>query len=101
MRKPMVTRSFKTTKLTVLCLDTNSCEPCNKTITVAGTFSDLEKALKVARKEIDTDELKAVKIVDATEVDTLYGQPVNFFIANAIILDPETRKEVEELESEE
>ena len=101
MRKPMVTRAFKATKLNVLCLDTNSCEPETKVITVAGTFENLDKALKVAHKVLDTEEFKAVKIVDSVEVETLYGMDVNKFIAEAVILDPETRKEVETLESEE
>lgn len=100
MRKPMVTRAFKATKLNVLCLDTNSCEPENKVITIAGTFEDAKKALKAAQKVIDTEEYKAVKIVDSEEVETLYGMDVNKFIAEAVVLDPETRKMVEEVKAD-
>lgn len=81
-------------------MDTNSCEPENKIITIAGTFEDAKKALKAAQKVIDTEEYKAVKIVDSEEVETLYGMDVNKFIAEAVVLDPETRKMVEEVKAD-
>lgn len=97
-RKAMVTRAFKATEVNVLCMDLENEEPCNKVVTIKGTFDDNKKLLKEVRKVVDSDELSAVKIVDTTEVEKLYGMDVQTFIENAVELDPETRKEFEEEE---
>lgn len=87
-RKPMVTRSIKSTKATVLGMDIELCEPMNKTCIVAGTFKDDAKLMKVVRAELETDSFKVVKIVDTQEEETLYGMDINKFIAEAEILPP-------------
>lgn len=87
-RKPMVTRTFTTTKVTVLGMDIESCEPMNKTCTVAGAFKDENKLMKVVLAELETETFKPVKIVDKVEEETLYGMDVNKFIAEAEILPP-------------
>lgn len=99
-RRAMVTRAFKGTKVNVLCLDTESKEACNKVVTLGSTFANAEKCLKAAKKLIDTDTIKAVSIVSADEIETLYGMDVDKFIANAVELDLETRKEIEEVSAE-
>jgi hypothetical protein len=94
-RKPMVTRTITTTKVIVLCLDVNSSEPFNKTVTLPRTYKDDKKLLKSVEAVINTDTVKAVHIVDKKEIETLYGMPEQDFINNAKILDPATRKEAE------
>ena len=94
-RKPMVTRTIITTKVIVLCLDVNSAEPFNETVTLPRTYKDDRKLLKSVEEVINTDYVKAVHIVDKKEIETLYGMTEQDFINNAKILDPATRKEAE------
>jgi hypothetical protein len=94
-RKPMVTRTIVTTKVNVLCLDIQSAEPFNKEVTLPRTYKDEKKLLKKVEEVVNTDTVKAVHIVDKTEVETLYGMTEQDFIDNATILDPATRKEAE------
>lgn len=94
-RKPMVTRTIITTKVIVLCLDVNSAEPFDETVTLPRTYKDDKKLLKSVEEVINTDTVKAVHIVDKKEIETLYGMTEQDFINNAKILDPATRKEAE------
>ena len=91
----MVTRTIITTKVIVLCLDVNSAEPFNETVTLPRTYKDDKKLLKSVEEVINTDTVKAVHIVDKKEIETLYGMTEQDFINNAKILDPATRKEAE------
>ena len=91
----MVTRTIVTTKVNVLCLDINSAEPFNKVVTLPRTYKDEKKLLKKVEEVVNTDEVKAVHIVDKEELETLYGMTEQDFITNATILDPTTRKEIE------
>lgn len=94
-RKPMVTRTIVTTKVNVLCLDINSTEPFNKVVTLPRAYKDEKKLLKKVEEVVNTNDVKAVHIVDKEEVETLYGMTEPDFITNATILDPATRKELE------
>ena len=94
-RKPMVTRTILTTKVNVLCLDIQSAEPFNKVVTLPRTYKDEKKLLKKVEEVVNTDEVKAVHVVDKGGVETLYGMTEPYFITNATILDPATRKEIE------
>ena len=91
-RVPMVTRTMKTTKVNVLCMDLVKAEPCNKNITLPRTFKDDKKLFKAVENILNNDELKAVQIVKKKEIDTLYGMTEQEFIETAKVLDPETRK---------
>ena len=94
-RKPMVTRTIVTTKVNVLCLDIKSAEPFNEVITLPRTYKDEKKLLKKVEEVLNTDDVKAVHIVDKKEVETLYGMTEQDFLINATVLDPATRKEIE------
>lgn len=94
-RKPMVTRTIVTTKANVLCLDIKSAEPFNRIVTLPRTYKDEKKLHKKVEEVVNTDDIKAVHVVDKEEVETLYGMSEQDFITNATILDPATRKELE------
>lgn len=94
-RKPMVTRTIVTTKVNVLCIDIQSAEPFNKEVILPRTYKDEKKLLKKVEAVVNTEGIKAVHIVDKSEVETLYGMEEQDFITNAEILDPETRKVIE------
>lgn len=95
-RIPQVTRTIATTKVNVICMDLDNVEPFNKDIVVPRTYKDEAKLMKVVSAMIDDEHTKAVKIAKAEEVTTLYGMTEEKFIANADILDPETRKAIAE-----
>lgn len=94
-RKPMVTRTITTTKANVLCMDIQSAEPFNKVITLPRTYKDEKTLMKRVQEVVETDNIKAVHIVDKEEVETLYGMTEQEFIEKAVVLDPETRKALE------
>ena len=94
-RKRMVTRTIQTTKVNVLCMDTQTCEACNKDVVLPRTFNDKDKVLKAVKAVVDTPTFKAVDVVDVQTVETLYGMNEQKFINEAVVLDPETRKELE------
>jgi hypothetical protein len=92
-RVAMVTRTMLTTQVNVLCLDTEKVEPFNTDLTLAGTFKDQKGLMKAVSGQIDNDKQKAVKVVSATTVETLYGMTEDDFIKNAKVLPPRTASE--------
>lgn len=85
-RKPMVTRTIKSTKAIVLCMDVVAEEPCNITVLLPRTYKDDKDLMKAVKAEVDSVEIKAVHVV-STEIETnLYGMSEADFIKNAVIL---------------
>ena len=95
-RKPMVTRTIVTTEVNVLALNIVKGEPFNAHLVLPRTYSDDAKLLKNVQEFFDNEEQKAVHIVEKKEVETLYGMSEQEFIANASVLDPETRRLLEQ-----
>ena len=93
-RVPMVSRTMKTTKVNVLCMDLINAEPVNKDLTLPRVYKDEKKLFKAVQTALDNDEIKAVKVVKSSEVEILYGMSEQDFIEHATILDPETRKAI-------
>lgn len=90
MRKPMVTRTIQTTTVTLMCLDTESAEVENRTVTLPRTYKDEKAILKVAKPLVETDNFKAVTVVDTEVNEVLYGMSEQEFIEHANILPPRT-----------
>ena len=88
MRESMVTRTVLGTKVTVLAMDTVSCEPSNVTYEIGGQYTNDEKLLKKVRKEHDTEDFKVVKIVSVEPFEKRYGMKESDFIAHAEELEP-------------
>lgn len=86
----MVTRTIKSTKVTALCLDTQTAEPSNATFTVGGTFpgdpKGNDKLLKKLKNNYETETFKVVSIVDKQVEENLYGMTEEDFIKGAQIL---------------
>lgn len=93
-RKPMVSRSFTTTKVSALGLDTAKGEPMNVTVVLPRTFKDDTKLLKAVQSQADTDTYKVVSIVSKVEETKLYGMAEEEFLKYAKELDEKTRKEI-------
>lgn len=91
-RKPQITRTFRTNRITVLCLDVVTAEPQNVTVTLPRYISDEKKKMAAIKSAIETDTLKAVSIVDSEVIEQLYTMDEDFFLAHAT---PVTRDEAE------
>lgn len=87
-RKPMVTRTLKATKAGVLCVNTDTQTTSIVGVTLPRTYKCDEDALKVARNMIDTETIKAVRIMSREESETLYGMSEAKFMELADILPP-------------
>lgn len=87
-RVPQVTRTIQTTHCTVLCMDIENREPCNRDVVLHRTYKDDSDMLKAVKKAIETDTLKPVQIVSSMVQETLYGMSEQEFIAHASILPP-------------
>lgn len=87
-RAPQVTRTIQTTHCTVLCMDIENREPCNRDVVLPRTYKDDSDMLKAVKKAIETDTLKPVQIVSSMVQETLYGMSEQDFIAHASILPP-------------
>ena len=91
-RLPMVTRTITTTKAVVMCVDVEKGEHFNKEVTVPRTYKDSESLLKTVKPIIETETIKAVYIVDKTEIENLYGMTEQKFIEYASVLPVKTAK---------
>lgn len=86
MKAPQITRTFTTTRATILGLDTVNAEPVIKDIDLAGHFDSEDKILKAAKKLIETDDFKVCKLVRCEEVTELRGMSVQKFLENSEII---------------
>lgn len=94
MARNMVTRLVKGTEAEVKVINTNSDEISVEKIVLSKPYTeDTEAQLKkaVAKHYEDTD-FTVVKIINYTPVNKLYGVSQAVFMANAVELDPVTRK---------
>lgn len=91
-RVPMVTRTITTTKVVVMCVDVEAGEPFNKAVSVPRAYKNNDSLLKVVKPLIETETIKAVHIVDKTEIETLYGMTEQEFIEHATVLPERTDK---------
>ena len=106
MKESMVTRTIITTEVTCLCLNTETAEPFNARVTVPRTYKDNEALLKAVKKVLETtgitdpngitytgDPIVVAKVIDFTEVETLYGMTETEFLTNAKQLPPRGTKQ--------
>lgn len=82
-RVPVVSRTVKLTKVNVLCLNLVIPEPFNKEIILPRFFKDEKKLMAAVEKRINSDEVKAVRIVDVAQEEQLLGMTEDEFIALA------------------
>lgn len=94
MRKPMVTRTIISTRVTALCVNPQTAETFEQEFVLTGRITDNDKVLKRLSKIYKTESCTIVAIRDIKEVNELYGMDEADFIAGAKILDPTTRKEL-------
>nr|DAV13966.1 MAG TPA: hypothetical protein [Caudoviricetes sp.] len=88
-----VTRTISSTKVIVMCVDTETAKVDNYEVTIAGVYSDEKKLMKAVTKEVETATLKPVSIVSKEVVETLYGMDEQKFMEMAEVLPSRGKKE--------
>lgn len=85
MRKPSVTRTISTLNITVLGMDTVSCEPKTLTLPVyeSEVPKDEAKLFNYIRKMYETDTFKISAITDKTAVTKTYSMSLSKYIEEA------------------
>lgn len=85
MRKPSVTRTISTLNLTVLGMDTVTCEPITKTYPIYASEApkDEAKLFNYIRKMYETDNFKISAITGKEAVTKTYTMPLNKYIEEA------------------
>lgn len=100
-RARKVTRTISSTKVIVMCVDTETAKVDNYEVTIAGAYTDDKKLMKAVTKVVETETLKPVSVVSTEVIETLYGMDEQKFIEMAEVLPPRDKKEVDENEVEE
>ena len=100
MKEAKITRTFKTTKVSVLCLDVETAEAVNVDLVLPSTYENEDKAMKAVKVAMKAenypDTIKPVSIADSDVVEELYGMDASVFLANAEKLPPRIIKKEEE-----
>lgn len=88
MRKPSITRTIKTLNITVLGMDTVSCEPMTMTLPVYESEApkDEAKLFNYIRKMYETDIFKISAITEKTVVTKTYSMPLSKYIEEAEVV---------------
>lgn len=91
-RKPMVTRTLKATRVTVLALDIETAEPFNEDVLLARTYKDENAMLKAVQNIFNREATskKAVHVVDYVIEEHRYGMLEEDFIKLADEIEPLT-----------
>lgn len=92
-RSRKVTRTISSTKVIVMCVDTETAIVNNYEVEIAGVYSDEKKLMKAVTKVVETETLKPVSVVSAKVIETLYGMDEQKFIEMAEVLPPRDKKE--------
>lgn len=88
MRKPSVTRTISTLNITVLGMDTDSCEPMTLTLPIYESEApkDEAKLFNYIRKMYETDNFKISAITHKELVTKTYAMPLSKFIEEAEVV---------------
>lgn len=92
-RARKVTRTIASTKVVVMCVNTETAVVENYEVTIAGVYSDDKKLMKEVTKVVETETLKPVSVVSTEVIETLYGMDEQKFIEMAEVLPPRDKKE--------
>lgn len=85
MRKPSVRRTISTLNITVLGMDTASCEPVTMTFPIYESEApkDEAKLFNYIRKMYETDTFKISAITEKKAVTKTYTMPLSKYIEEA------------------
>lgn len=92
-RARKVTRTISSTKVIVMCVDTETAKVENYEVEIAGVYSDEKKLMKAVTNVVETETLKPVSVLSTEVIETLYGMDEQKFIEMAQVLLPRDKKE--------
>lgn len=92
-RARKVTRTISSTKVIVMCVDTETAKVNNYEVEIVGVYSDEKKLMKAVAKVVETETLKPVSVVSTEVIEKLYGMDEQKFIEMAEELPPRDKKE--------
>lgn len=87
-RKPMITRTFKGEKITLLMADVEVGEIFNNTCILPRIYKKDSKRLERVKEMLETDSLKVVSIVSVDVTETRRGMTEEAFIEHSEELEP-------------
>lgn len=92
-RARKVTRTISSTKVIVMCVDTETAKVNNYEVEIAGVYSDEKKLMKAVTNVVETETLKPVSVLSTEVIDTLYGMDEQKFMEMSEVLPPRDKKE--------
>ena len=95
-RERQVTRTINSIEVTAICMNIETSEVENKTLTLTGDTPTDEQALKQLKKLYETNIFKVVAVKDIKVTEKLFGMSEIDFLKYAVELDTETRKPIEQ-----
>ena len=84
---------MKITEVTFLCINVETAEPFNQTISLPGTYKSDEAIEKRGRELLNHDGVRMAALVAKEEKEALYGMPEAEFIAHARVLPARAPKQ--------
>lgn len=92
-KKYPFTRTIQKQTVVAFVFDKTTAEPFNKTYELAEPITDPAKLERKVAKMVETDSnLKLIEVVHSSIDEKCYGLTAEAFMANAVELDPKTRK---------
>lgn len=92
MKKYPFTRTISKQNVIALVFDKQTGEATNMKVTIAPVITDTKKLEKAVAEKLEDYNIKFIEIVDVTIDEKVYGLTLDAFMANAVELDPKTRK---------
>lgn len=83
-RKRMVTRTIKTTDVTLLCMDIETAEACNRTAQLSKICKNEDEMIELAKPLFKGESIRPVHVVDYKTSERKYGMEESDFIAHAV-----------------
>lgn len=90
-----VKRTISSTKVIVMCVDTETAKVNNYEVEIAGVYPDEKKLMKAVTKVVETETLKPVTVVSTEVIETLYGMDEQKFMEMAEVLPSRDKKKTQ------
>lgn len=94
MKKYPFTRTISKQNVVALVFDKETAEATNTSVIISPVITDTKKLEKAVAEKLNKDNTVFIEIVDVTVDEKVYGLTLDAFMANAVELDPKTRKPV-------
>lgn len=91
-RIPQVTRTFQTTKATVIVVDTETNEVATNVVTLPRRYKDTKSLEKACRQAVETGTLKFVTCKSTETVEELRSMTEEEFIRYSHVIPARTAK---------